>query len=254
MKRKYSIDDSYFKNIQHIQAWLLGILAADGCICKNTITISQSGKEGLKIITYIKKITNFKGNILITQPKKGNIVYTLAIRSAEIIEDLKKYNIVPRKSLSYKLPILDDSIFYSFLRGYIDGDGCVGIYDNGLNAKYLQISLVGTKNFIDNICKKIPIAAGILKKTENNVYEARWYGKKAKTIGSLVYSNNTIFKGKKYNIYLEATKLKNRDTIYSKKMEDVRNLLSLNIPAMEISKKVNIAFQTVYKWKKNWKL
>lgn len=75
--------------------------------------------------------------------------------------------VTPQKSLTLKFP--DKSIFKSedlirhFIRGYFDGDGCISYYrhENRNIGIYFkpQLSIIGTKIFLDELLKIIKIPA-----------------------------------------------------------------------------------------------
>jgi len=58
--------------------------------------------------------------------------------SNRICNDLAPFNIVPRKTSTYNLPILAGQEMAYFLRGYFYGDGCV--YGNGSSRIYHMIA------------------------------------------------------------------------------------------------------------------
>ena len=43
-----------------------------------------------------------------------------------MVKDLEKYGIVRNKTKTVYLPELEDKLIKHFIRGYIDGDGCIG--------------------------------------------------------------------------------------------------------------------------------
>ena len=69
------------------------------------------------------------------------------------METLNSYGCTPRKSLTLKFPSLnifkDESLVWDFIRGYIDGDGCIS-YATKDHSKML-LSLLGTEDFLNSI-------------------------------------------------------------------------------------------------------
>jgi intein-encoded DNA endonuclease-like protein len=59
------------------------------------------------------------------------------VYSKQLVCDLAKQGIETNKSLKDTIPLVDDSLFFDFLRGYIDGDGCYYV-DN--NHTYMHIT------------------------------------------------------------------------------------------------------------------
>ena len=153
------VNDNYFTKFTNSVAWILGILASDGNINKNFISISQSGDNGKDCVSYIKRELSSTAPITITKPKNGKTVYSLTINSKQIVKDLSRYNIVPNKTYSYFLPIdilKKAEHFRYFLWGYIDGDGCIGIYNTSTSKDNLHVSFVCSKNMLDSIINFLP--------------------------------------------------------------------------------------------------
>jgi hypothetical protein len=58
----YGIDENFFDNLTQEGAWLLGLLAADGCVTDRGIF--QFGQTNNKeIVEYVKNILSFEGQI-----------------------------------------------------------------------------------------------------------------------------------------------------------------------------------------------
>ena len=233
--------------------WLVGLLAADGWIKNDSgIGLAQSGIYGKEMIEHVKDELQYTGPIY-SANTSGEISYSIYITNRKIVEKLKKFNIINRKSLIYELPKLPLKKLRSFIRGYIDGDGSVGVYDNGKGHSSLVISFVGTKNFINEIAQQIPIQySNILDKKSTNCWEIRWYGEKAHELGSWIYSNKNLFVSKKSVIFANAIKPAYKRDFYLEKQEMVKKLLKEGRTVLDISSIVNIPFQTIYKWKKKY--
>jgi hypothetical protein len=175
---RFTVNDDFLDEINPLQAWFLGFMAADGSVGKNYFSISQSHDAGLQLLKTIKQFLSYTGNIRIY--KKS---YRLQITSKRLVENLSKFNIVPRKSLIYEYPNnLDDKLFRYFLRGYIDGDGSVGFYfkkdSKSHHLPILIASFVGTPMFIDECVKRIPFNNYSLSE-KSSIKEFRFNGWKA---------------------------------------------------------------------------
>jgi len=61
--------------------------------------------------------------------KNNNIseTSTLGWYSTEMANDLAKFGVVPRKTSTVDMPILNETVMPHLIRGMIDGDGCVSI-------------------------------------------------------------------------------------------------------------------------------
>lgn len=143
-KREYYINDNFFEIPNLLNSYWAGFLAADGNISRDycTLTIGLSAKDRIVLENFIRdtdsnyKIKNYKSN--------GCDCVGLAITSAKICQDLKNnFNITDRKSLTLIHPNLTTDLSDSFIVGYIDGDGTIGLY-NSKKQKSLSLSLLGT--------------------------------------------------------------------------------------------------------------
>ena len=252
-RSKYSLNECFFDEIGDTQLWLIGLLAADGWVSKNLIGLSQSGTHGKEVIDYVKNILQYDGKIY-TATTTNELAYSISVTSTKFVKILERYNIVKNKSLLYKLPELScENELRSFIRGYIDGDGSIGVYNNGKGYESLVISFVGTKEFIDVIGDKLPIKfSNKLDKKRNNCWELRWYGKKAYDFGDWLYKNKNLFNSNKFITFANYNRPNYIADYYDEKKEIVKKLLLEGKSVSKISEETKIPFQTIYKWKKKF--
>lgn len=149
--RRYgNINEKYFSDTENANAlYWAGFIAADGCIHKAKISIGLSIKDTDHVQKF-KDSLQIKNPIKISDYKINNRPFKAAIinvYSKKMVNDLEKYNIGPRKSLTYTFPqnIANHKYVNAFMRGYMDGDGCFCITKNNK----LHIGLCGTKHFLE---------------------------------------------------------------------------------------------------------
>ena len=129
--RLYSLNENYFDKIDTPnKAYILGLLYADGNVSKEKYKIQLGLQErDVDILNAIKKELDAeqplyfidKSNI----PNHQNMNY-LHINSKHMYESLKKYGVIPKKSLIITYPeFLSEELQRHFLRGALDGDGCI---------------------------------------------------------------------------------------------------------------------------------
>lgn len=121
------------------KAYLLGLLVADGSVIypngktpKNplwTITLHDKDRYLLEQIQSLIGVTT-----KISHSRNESII---SVRSKEMVVDLAKYGVVPRKSFKTYYPDgIPDHLNRHFIRGVFDGDGCItngqviGFYGN----------------------------------------------------------------------------------------------------------------------------
>ena len=242
--------DHYLAEIGPEQAWFLGLVAADGNVSDDgQFTISQSGDDGLRLIQYLAARLNFTGKIYANETG-CQINYTMSFRSKPLCADLALYGILPRKSLTFEFSQAIPKEYHTeFLRGYIDGDGFVGICFSG-KTHYLCVSFVGTEKFTEFAYNITPIV-GSRRHLERakNCWEIRWYGKKAIAIGEWLWSNSALFYGKERS-YREF--LADHSTVfmrYAPKLEQAKLLVLQGNNIMKSAEIMGMPFQTLYKWR-----
>lgn len=133
-KMKMSFNEDYFDTEIPNMAYILGLLASDGCISSNRNEII------IKLNTVDKEILERIHNELnMTRPIKDHITNSgqaysvLSLSSIKIKKILKeKYNIGPRKTFNLIFPYnLKREYWIDFIRGYFDGDGWISLKSDG---------------------------------------------------------------------------------------------------------------------------
>ena len=254
-KRVYNVNDDYFDVINPEQAWLLGILASDGCISKDRfLVIGQSGDQGLILIKKIINLLDFEGNIY-TIETGFQPFYRIQINSFKICQRLADFNIVSNKSLIYTFPKkLPVNMIPYFVAGYIDGDGSIGVYKANRYVKTLVLSVVGTEKFIIELNQVLPIKSVPIRKLKaKNCFELRWHGTNAVELGEWIWGNDPIYPSNKFKIMRAWADLEGNEIlkIRNKRLELKTKVLA-EVKAGEsvliVAKNNGIAFGTIYKW------
>jgi len=253
-KTKNKINHSFFSEMGPIQFWLLGFLAADGSVKKTgRISIYQSGQEGLDIITKIASLINHTNKIYKSETI-GRDSFGIDFSSDIFLEVLAKYNIVNNKTHGYSLPDFKNiEDFRFFLLGYIDGDGSIGVYDNGKGSVYLKASFVGTKQFVSECVNKIPIdCSGLVSICDGRLLDSQWSGESALAFCDWLYSDiQNIPKHYKYNKYQNFIS-SNVSLVWSdfNKIKFLAGNELFDLKPQEFAKKYGINWRTVYSWRK----
>ena len=130
-------------NFDEVQYWL-GYIAADGCISDKRGYVSLISTDKDLIDNYAKFI-NGKNKINVTIPKKGKPQYTYRFINKEVAAYLTDLGLTPRKSMTLKMNI---PLTFSFVRGLIDGDGCVSVKSAGS----VEVSIIsGSFDFLEQV-------------------------------------------------------------------------------------------------------
>lgn len=176
--RKYNLNTHYFREISSREkAYILGFIYADGCVSEGGLFFGQHAQDR-EILEYIKECLGYSGPIFYDRPNKlGQIYYhdELRIYSKKLVEDLNKHGVMQRKSLILEEPSIEQELNGPFIRGYFDGDGSAGLYENG-KYKTPIIAFSGTLNFLTWI--KNNTKGGNIR-PQQNIYRLRYASKKS---------------------------------------------------------------------------
>lgn len=151
-KYKYDINHKYFNQINKLNSYWAGFIAADGYVKRNSSCL------GIKLSSLdIEHLNKFKKDIETNSPifiKKG-LSFDKEVEFCEmnlysrfIVNDIyKNFNIGSNKTLSITFPNFEnDTDKLSFICGLIDGDGSISITNNRIS-----ITILGTFNMLENV-------------------------------------------------------------------------------------------------------
>lgn len=163
--KKRQINETYFDDINTpLKAYFLGFIYADGWIINNEETGNYEFGMSLQsqdkyVLEKINEELGGKNIIYHQHPKevlvcKKQIAHsghidTLRVYSKKLVNSLIKNGIETNKSLKDNYPIVDDSLFFDFLRGYIDGDGCFYV-DNKQTYMHITCSSYAPLKYIQD--------------------------------------------------------------------------------------------------------
>ncbi len=156
--KKRSEENTKF-NIRYFQEWtpkmayVLGFIYADGCISKNMSSLFINLQcDDRAVLEFIAK--ELDGDFKIREIPKRNgdrnskAQVSLIVSSNAMIQDLMKIGVYPRKTYrNDPFPSIRNEYLPHFVRGFLDGDGCVSIAECG----FCSVSFVGNPRFITAI-------------------------------------------------------------------------------------------------------
>lgn len=217
--RKYKFNRSYFKEVDTCdKAYWLGFLFADGNVHipegstggskGGTVELGLKAEDDYHIYNFISCIGG-DNPVEYRDVKLNDKQYPSArvqLNSIEMCNDLINKGCVPRKSLTLEPPKgLSEHLTSHFIRGYFDGDGCVGFYENR-NAFMLQI--LGTKpilSWIQTILKNKLITSRIKKDSRGNFFRLDITGRdNFEAFFNYIYKDKKYFLGRKYDKYVDS--------------------------------------------------
>ena len=190
------------------KAYWLGFLYADWNVNKNNnqirVNLSAKDKDHIeKYNNFLKNVNSIRDYIVKTNGKEYNIC-DVTVCDKHFKERLIELGCIPQKSLKLIFPNLNifkqQNLVYDFIRGYIDGDGCITYSRNGR----LQIEILGTKEFLTGILNIFPEKFTLhkIKRLESNTFVLRNCGKNADYIANKLYGKATIYMQRKFNRFV----------------------------------------------------
>lgn len=148
-RRIYSMNENYFETIDSEEkAYWIGFLSADGYIHQERGTIQFELQESDK-----NQVEKFALAVGSTRPilkiETNNFIhYRCVLNSRKMVNDLLKYNITQRKSLTFYPTNIPEKYIPYWIIGYMDGDGC--IFNSKGRIKIHFTGTYDTLNFIKN--------------------------------------------------------------------------------------------------------
>lgn len=166
VEKKYSFNENYFEEINsHDKAYWLGFIYADGYVVYKEETRNYELGITLKREddAHLKKFNssidgNFKINyrtrkVKFAQYEEFREYEQVEIRvySKKIVTDLIKLGIVPKKSYAeFSLPKISGELKWSFIRGYLDGDGHITISERTNSRSAIGFTSIN-KDFLEEL-------------------------------------------------------------------------------------------------------
>lgn len=205
-------------------AYILGLVAADGCI-----TDTGEFTLGLKIedkylIESIEKYLSQYLNVKQANTDNRSNVYRIRVHSVKFRDLLiSKYKITPRKSLTLEWPdYIPGNLLHHYIRGYLDGDGCISLHD-----KRLQIIFESSEKFLKSLdyflsqTFKLP-SQSVRKHSTGNIFVLCYSGLDASQILDYIYldKEKSFYLFRKWNKYLETKNISFKKVRYWKDFED----------------------------------
>lgn len=194
------------------KAYWLGFLFADGSVCRfsNNIELSLKGDDKEHLEKFNAFLKN-KKDVKVTKVCCNNKDYTrckCVVTDKHFHDNLISLGCIPKKSLVLKFPNLnifyDHSLIRHFIRGYVDGDGCLSYTKSGR----LTIQIIGTKEFLDVLNSLLPVQASVYRKDErhkHNTYSISFACSSADCVAKYLYKDSTIYLNRKYDRFCRLT-------------------------------------------------
>lgn len=212
--KKYSCDLHYFDVFSDENCYFAGFYAADGClsVADSYVLACSVQNDDKEILSRFKSNIKYTGIIEFIKKRKINHQDQSRLQitvTKEFFQTLKdNFNLVPQKTYILLPPykLIQESYIANFIRGYLDGDGCISFDTNDQEWK---INFLGTEKmllWIKQCIQKYSINCGnpsILKTT--GCYRLDFCGRQTHRILNWIYqySNYNTRLKRKYEKYKE---------------------------------------------------
>ena len=214
----------YFQKCDsYIKAYLLGFIAADGCLQTNgansyglTITIKDTD---IQILERLKLEIGSENPIsLIKSPmshdkSKNKAHCRFQLFNKELFKDLESYGLASRKSTTMPNIIGNIPKRYrkSFIIGYLDGDGSIS---NKTQRSQCMVSFRGTYDFLEGVAQELKLSKYWLVKDKQKNCSSLVFWRKADLINfAKIYKNLDFFLTRKYERLSSFLKIDKDETI-----------------------------------------
>lgn len=193
-----------FSNIDtEEKAYLLGILAADGCMKQRgdyyclSFGLTSYDKDHVRKVAGLISPDIKTHEYHYTSDRKPMTYFDVGVQT--LCKQFLNHGIIPRKSKILKPPsFLSPSLVRHYIRGYFDGDGSVFITkENKLGA-----NCVGTRSVLDFINKHFlefySNRTQVTKSGQGELCHLKFSGKTAVAFLNYIYSDAVIYLPRKY--------------------------------------------------------
>ena len=203
----FDINERFFSKWSPKMAYVLGLIATDGCISKSgTISLRINDKDLLEKVRVAMDSSHAIKNYA---QQEG--LYTFNFAREKMVADLGGLGILPKKSLNISFPDVPDAFLSDFIRGVFDGDGSV-FFEKRNRKLPLRTSFVSSsKGFLNALEKRLrtlgmPNRNIYQHKTKNCIsYMIRYAHKDSTKLFKILYKNalkNGLFLKRKYDKFI----------------------------------------------------
>ena len=214
---------NYFDKIDtEEKSYWLGFLFADGNVSRDSYirkngTIKNGNykieislkSEDIEHLEKFSKAIDYNKPIKVSKASFRKERCRLFFNNKHMWTVLNSYGCVPNKSLKLTFPNINifnnKWLIYSFIRGYVDGDGCIGNCNKD-NTR-MQIRILGTEQFLTELQNQIPLESDNKLHKNTNIFELCFNDKRGAYVTSILYKGASIFLDRKYKKYRDFCRL-----------------------------------------------
>lgn len=215
------IDETVFDAIDtEEKAYWLGFLYADGNIGSNEhkleMNLQASDWEHMK---KFQDFLKYKKDDVRIRPSygKGGPICRFSIRNKHIWNALNTKGCVPKKTLILQFPSQElfssPDLIRHFMRGYVDGDGCLGIYPDSDGTLDTILTVAGMRGFLEKFADVLGEPKTIYNQKNSKAAQLQYGYKKARRVARFLYEGATIYLQRKFDIYKKFCQLEEQSSM-----------------------------------------
>lgn len=196
---KYNYNWDFFENESEELYYFLGFVAADGYISDNEIEIGLNEKD-ICLLEQFRDLIVPNKSLYYKEKTKS---YTLKISCKHLIPKIKEFYGMTsnKKHNELSFPNIPNEYLKHFIRGYVDGDGCIDTTKAYRKEKtYIgpRLRILGNEKFLNSLNEITKSqfqhkTNSLRKKGKENVYVVTYNFKTAKNILHWLYDDCNIF-------------------------------------------------------------
>ena len=171
-RNRYTLNETYFDKIDsQVKAYLLGLLAADGCVTK-TNYVSFESIDG-NLTELLKTELQYTGETRLILPKDYAPHYRINFSSKQLAHALSRQGIQLGRGESGLFYFPETEFLSSYMLGYFDGDGCAHV-NKGRSGG--SLSIVGSLEFTSEVTRLLGMGS-IQRHHSKSVYYWRIFSR-----------------------------------------------------------------------------
>lgn len=208
-QKKGKVPQQYFEINKHFfgswspeMAYVLGLLATDGCVSKTGMVLLRINDEDL--LKKVAKVMNSGHPITKSTYQEG--LFILMFGREELTRDLRSLGIKSRKSLDVDFPSVPGKYLRDFIRGVFDGDGSVFYPKQSKNTLINTKFCSGSESFIVGLKQSLellgmPIKRLYCEERKNPFYYIRYCHADSLRLFKILYEDiaNDLYLKRKYD-------------------------------------------------------
>ena len=151
-RNRYTLNEQYFDEVDtSVKAYLLGLMAADGCVTQSNYVVFESTEKSLADL--LKEEMQYSGDLRVIHPKGGYAPhYRINFSSKQMASALSRQGVVAGRMESGICYLPEDELLPAYVLGYFDGDGCAYLNKKRSGGK---ICIVCSEPFAEQLAQRL---------------------------------------------------------------------------------------------------